>query len=70
MNTTQIYLHATRELKEQALAKAEPLCGRARRYRPPAQRLALLQALEPIFHIPSRFVGRTAPIVAVSIHVG
>jgi site-specific recombinase XerD len=45
MDTTQIYLHANLELKEKALAKTEPFRGRPRRYRPPDQLLAFLQAL-------------------------
>jgi integrase/recombinase XerD len=45
MDTTQIYLHASLELKEQALAKTEPFYGRPRRYRPPEQLMAFLQSL-------------------------
>jgi integrase/recombinase XerD len=45
MDTTQIYLHASIELKEKALAKTEPFRGQPRRYRPPNQLLAFLQAL-------------------------
>jgi len=45
MDTTQIYLHANIELKEKALAKTEPFRSRRRRYRPPDQLLAFLQAL-------------------------
>jgi hypothetical protein len=45
METTQIYLHADLELKEQALAKTEPFKGRNGRYRPPEQLLAFLQSL-------------------------
>jgi len=45
MDATQIYLHANLELKEKALAKTEPSRGRSRRYRPPDQLLAFLQAL-------------------------
>jgi len=45
MDTTQVYLHANLELKEQALAKTEPLNGSSRRYRPPDKLLAFLQAL-------------------------
>jgi len=45
METTQIYLHADLELKEQALAKTEPFKGRNGRYRPPEQILAFLQSL-------------------------
>jgi len=45
METTQIYLHANLELKEQALAKTKPFRGQSGRYRPPEQLLAFLQAL-------------------------
>ena len=45
MDTTQVYLHANLELKEQALAKTEPFKGRKGRYRPPEQLLAFLQSL-------------------------
>jgi integrase/recombinase XerD len=45
METTQIYLHAHLELKEQALAKTQPFNGRLRRYQPPDQILAFLQSL-------------------------
>lgn len=45
MDTTQIYLHANLELKEQALAKTKPFGGQSHRYRPPDQMLAFLQAL-------------------------
>jgi len=45
METTQIYLHASLELKEQALAKTEPFKGHNGRYRPPEQLLAFLQSL-------------------------
>lgn len=45
MDTTQMYLHANIELKEKALAKTEPFRGQHRRYRPPDQLLAFLQAL-------------------------
>jgi integrase/recombinase XerD len=45
MDTTQMYLHANIELKEKALAKTEPFRGQSRRYRPPDQLLAFLQAL-------------------------
>jgi site-specific recombinase XerD len=45
MDTTQIYLHASLELKEKALAKTEPFRGRCGRYRPPEQLSAFLQAL-------------------------
>jgi site-specific recombinase XerD len=45
METTQIYLHASLELKEQALAKTEPFKGRNGRYRPPEQIMAFLQSL-------------------------
>jgi len=45
MDTTQIYLHASLELKQKALAKTEPFRGRPGRYQPPDQLLAFLQAL-------------------------
>jgi integrase/recombinase XerD len=45
MDTTQIYLHASLELKEKALAKTKPFFGRPRRYRPPEQLMAFLQSL-------------------------
>jgi site-specific recombinase XerD len=45
MDTTQIYLHANLELKEQALAKTEPFQGQVARYRAPDPILAFLQAL-------------------------
>ena len=45
METTQMYLHASLELKEQALAKTEPFKGRPCRYRPPDELLAFLQSL-------------------------
>jgi site-specific recombinase XerD len=45
METTQMYLHANLELKEQALAKTASYKGPLRRYRPPDQVLAFLQSL-------------------------
>jgi integrase/recombinase XerD len=45
METTQMYLHANLELKEQALAKTQPFKGRLRRYRPTDELLAFLQSL-------------------------
>jgi site-specific recombinase XerD len=45
MESTQVYLHASLELKECALAKVEPFKGQSRRYRPPDQVLAFLQNL-------------------------
>lgn len=45
MDTTQVYLHASLALKEQALAKTDPLQGRLGRYRPSDKLLAFLQAL-------------------------
>lgn len=45
METTQVYLHASLELKEQALAKTEPFKGKNGRYRPPDQLLTFLQSL-------------------------
>jgi integrase/recombinase XerD len=45
METTQIYLHASLELKEAALAKTKSFSGHSRRYRPPNQLMAFLQSL-------------------------
>jgi site-specific recombinase XerD len=45
MDTTQVYLHADLELKEQALAKTEPFVGQSRRFQPPEQLLSFLQSL-------------------------
>jgi site-specific recombinase XerD len=45
METTQVYLHANLELKEQALAKTQPFNGRPARYRPDDKLLAFLQGL-------------------------
>ena len=45
IDTTQIYLHASLELKEKALAKTKPFGGRMRRYQPSDQILAFLQSL-------------------------
>jgi integrase/recombinase XerD len=45
METTQVYLHANLELKEQALAKTEPFKGRATRYQPPDHLRAFLLSL-------------------------
>jgi site-specific recombinase XerD len=45
MDTTQVYLHANLQLKEQALAKTEPFPGQSRRYRPSDRLLAFLQSL-------------------------
>ena len=45
MDTTQIYLHASLELKEKALAKTKPYSGRPGRYRPPEQLLTFLKSL-------------------------
>jgi hypothetical protein len=41
MDTTQIYLHSSMELKEKALAKTKPFESRSRRYRPPDHLLEL-----------------------------
>jgi site-specific recombinase XerD len=43
--TTQIYLHANMALKEKALARTAPVNTSRRRYRPPDQLLAFLNAL-------------------------
>jgi len=45
METTQIYLHANLQLKEEALAKTKQFKGRAGRFRPKDQLLAFLQGL-------------------------
>ncbi len=45
VDTTQIYLHADLELKEQALARTTPPNGRARPIPASRQPLALLEAL-------------------------
>lgn len=45
MDTTQMYLHASLELKEQALAKTTPFLGEVARYRPPDRLLTFLQSL-------------------------
>lgn len=45
MDTTQMYLQADLEMKEQALAKTEPFKAPLRRYCPPEQLLAFLQNL-------------------------
>jgi site-specific recombinase XerD len=45
MDTTQVYLHANLQLKEQALAKTEPFAGPSRRFRPSDRLLTFLQSL-------------------------
>jgi integrase/recombinase XerD len=45
VETTQIYLHADLELKEQALARTRPPKGRTGRYQPPDSLLAWLEGL-------------------------
>ena len=45
METVQVYLHASIELKEQALAKTMPLKQRAGRYRPSDKLMGFLQGL-------------------------
>jgi len=45
IDTTQMYLHANLQLKEEALAKTEPFAGQSRRYRPSDRLLAFLQSL-------------------------
>ena len=45
VETTQIYLHAYLELKEQALAKTQQFHGKPGRYRPSDQLLDFLQSL-------------------------
>jgi site-specific recombinase XerD len=45
METTQIYLHASLELKQQALDKTTPTSGPPGRYRPDDALLAFLKSL-------------------------
>lgn len=45
VETTQIYIHADIQLKEQALAKTQPMAETASRYRPDDELLAFLEAL-------------------------
>lgn len=45
METTQVYLHANMQLKEQALAKTDPFTGPSRRFRPSDRLLTFLQSL-------------------------
>jgi integrase/recombinase XerD len=45
IQTTQIYLHADLPLKEEALAKAEPIDSKPGRYRPPDPLLRFLESL-------------------------
>jgi len=45
METTQIYLHASLELKQQALAKTAPTSGSPGRYRPDDALLTFLKSL-------------------------
>jgi integrase/recombinase XerD len=45
IETTQVYLHANLALKEQALARTNPLKGQSGRYRPGDKLLAFLQGL-------------------------
>lgn len=45
MDTTQMYLHASLELKQQALAKTTPVNGQPGRYRPDDKLLAFLKRL-------------------------
>jgi integrase len=45
IQTTQVYLHADLKLKEEALAKAEPIEGKPGRYRPPDPLLRFLESL-------------------------
>jgi site-specific recombinase XerD len=45
MDTTQIYLHASLELKERALEKTTPINGRTGRYRPDDELMAFLKGL-------------------------
>ena len=45
VETTQIYLEATLAMKEKALAKTTPLCGRPARFRPGDQLMGFLNSL-------------------------
>jgi site-specific recombinase XerD len=45
VDTTQMYFHATLQLKEKALAKTKSLNVRAARYRPDDSLLAFLKSL-------------------------
>jgi site-specific recombinase XerD len=45
IQTTQVYLHADLQIKEQALAKAAPIDSKPGRYRPPDTLLAFLETL-------------------------
>ena len=45
METTQVYLHANLEMKQNALAKAPPFNVRSSRYRPDDHLLAFLKSL-------------------------
>jgi integrase/recombinase XerD len=45
VETTQMYLHADLQLKEEALARTSPLNVKVRRYRPDDKLLAFLEAL-------------------------
>jgi integrase/recombinase XerD len=45
IESTQVYLHADLQLKEEALAKTRPFTGRSGRYRPPDNLLAFLKSL-------------------------
>jgi integrase/recombinase XerD len=45
IQTTQVYLHADLKLKEEALAKAEPIDSKPGRYRPPDPLLQFLEDL-------------------------
>ena len=46
IETTQVYLHASLELKEQALARTQPFNTPCRRYQPPDQLLDFLKGLQ------------------------
>ena len=45
LETTQIYLHADLQIKEQALARTTPPDAKPGRYQPPDALLAFLEAL-------------------------
>jgi integrase/recombinase XerD len=46
IDTIQIYLHSSMELKEKALAKTKPFESRSRQYRPPEQLLSFSKVSE------------------------
>ncbi len=67
IDTTQIYLHADLELKEQALARTRPPNGRTGRYQPPDSLLAWLEGLSDYADLAST---EPLPSKAISDHIG